>query len=267
MQDFTASFQLYSSRQSASVEEQLNSLAALGFAAVEPYGDAYGDDPDGFRRCLDKAGLSAPSGHFAVDRLRDDMAGVIADATTLGVTTVVAPNLRHHPTDIAGWQAFARILEDYAAQLDRRGLALAWHNHAFEFEPLADGSRPIDHLLASPAIRWQADLGMVARAGAEPVDELRRYASKLHSIHAKDSAAPGVTAQGGWTDIGAGTLDWPAIWGGFAKSGARLVVLEHDDPKDWRAFAGNSLAYLSRLSGEAPRFIAMHDSLAGAADA
>jgi sugar phosphate isomerase/epimerase len=266
MQGYIASFQLYSSRRSASVEEQLGRLRSLGFAAVEPYGCAYGGDPAGFRLWLDNFGLIAPSAHFSVDRMRDDMAGVIVDATTIGAATVVAPNLQQRPTDIAGWQSFARTLEVYAEELAHRGLGLAWHNHAFEFEVLPDGSRPIDHLLASSAVSWQADVGMIARAGVDPVEELARYGSRLHSIHAKDNAAPGVTEQGGWTDIGDGVLDWPTIWTAFTKSPARLVVLEHDDPADWRIFAENSLAYLSRLSAKGSTFIAMHNISTGAAD-
>ncbi len=64
MSRYTASFQLYSSRRSASIEEQLHALVALGFAAVEPYGGAYGGDPAGFRLWLDAVGLTAPSAHF-----------------------------------------------------------------------------------------------------------------------------------------------------------------------------------------------------------
>jgi hypothetical protein len=38
---------------------------------------------------------------------------------------------------------------------------------------------------------------------------------------------------------------WPTISG----SGANLLVLEHDEPSDWRGFAARSYAYLAKLTG------------------
>jgi sugar phosphate isomerase/epimerase len=259
MAGFVASFQLYSSRNGGSVEQQLRGLSAIGFTAVETYGGAYGDDPVGFRHLIDAAGLECSSAHIAVDRLAGDIDAVIAEAKSLGASTVVAPNLLNRPESAAGWRDFAEKLERFAQRLDRSGLALAWHNHAFEFVALPDGSRPIDHILRTPGLLWQADVGMVVKAGANPTSELARYGSRLHSLHAKDISAGAELGDGGWTDVGAGILDWPALWPQLASSPARLIVLEHDDPEDWRQFANNSLAYLRRLAQRDGSFIAMHN--------
>ena len=241
MKNYTLSFQLYSSRLEPSIDAQLESLAGIGFLAIESYGGAYGDDVAGFRQKLDRVGLACPTAHIPLNRLEEDLGGAIAEAEMLGAATIIAPNLlaQRRPTTAAGWREVARGLDRHAATLRQRGLKLAWHNHDFEYMTLQDGSRPIDHLMMAPDLLFQADIGMMARAGVRPEVELKRFGDRLHSVHVKDLAA-----KGDWTDVGAGTLDWPAIWPTIGESAAEILVLEHDDPGDWRQFARNSFEYV-----------------------
>ena len=53
----------------------------------------------------------------------------------------------------------------------------------------------------------------------------------------------------GWTDVGAGTIDWKALWPAIAGTGATLLVLEHDNPSDWRSYAAHSYEYVAGLAG------------------
>jgi sugar phosphate isomerase/epimerase len=64
-------------------------------------------------------------------------------------------------------------------------------------------------------------------------------------VHVKDLAAPGADpAEEGWSNVGAGTLDWPELWREAMALGVKWMVLEHDKPKDPIAFAAASRAYL-----------------------
>jgi len=251
MANYRLSFQLYSARKFPPIEAQLEALAAIGFDAVEPYAGAYGDDAAGFRRKLDAVGLAAPTSHMPFDKLESDRKGAIAVAQTLGLETVIipAPPPGQRDMDRAGWQALAHKVAGHAAALADAGMKLAWHNHAWEFRALPDGTRPIDLILADPGVRFEPDLGWIDFAGADLAAELKKRSGRIAALHIKDRAPAGVTRDDGWTDIGAGTIDWKKLWPAIAGSGSDLLVFEHDDPSDWRGFAARSYAYVSKLIG------------------
>ena len=107
----------------------------------------------------------------------------------------------------------ARGLTGHAAALAEAGLKLAWHNHDFEYQKLPDGiaaDRPYHRrgrrLSSSPT-----SAGSSAPA-TNPATEIRKFPGKVAAFHIKDTAAAGVTKDDGWTDVGAGTIDWKGLW-------------------------------------------------------
>lgn len=245
------SFQLYSARNFPPIDAVLDGLAAIGYDAVEPYNDNYINDARGFRAKVDARGMTIPTSHMALALLDSDRAKAIDIAKTLGLETVVVPYIADEarPADAAGWKALGARLADHAAALSEAGLKLGWHNHDFEYAKLADGSRPIDHLLAASSVQFEPDVAWIHRAGADISAEVARHASKTAAVHIKDTAAPGVTKDDGWTDVGAGVIDWQAVWPAISGTGASVLVVENDNPSDWRSFAANSYGYVSRLTG------------------
>ncbi|MBN9010363.1 MAG: sugar phosphate isomerase/epimerase, partial [Rhizobiales bacterium] len=171
----------------------------------------------------------------------------------LGLETVVVPYLvaEKRPADAAGWKALGARLAEHAAALAEKGFKLAWHNHDFEYAALPDGSRPIEHLLTGKGVGFEADIGWIARAGKDAGAEIATYGPKIAAFHVKDLAPAGTAVDDGWTDIGAGTIDWKALLPGIEKSASDLLVFEHDNPSDWRSFASRSFAYVSKLVGRA----------------
>lgn len=251
MANYWISFQLYSSRNFPPIETQLEGLAAIGYDAVEPYGGNFLSDPKGFRAKADALGLAIPTAHMPLANLDGDRAGVIDIAKTLGLETVVLPHVGGdaRPSTSDGWKAFGHRLNDHAGHLAEAGLKLAWHNHDFEYVKLPDGSRPIDHVLAGAGVRFEADLAWIYRANADIAAEIARYGTKVAAFHIKDTAKPGVTKDDGWTDVGAGVIDWQKLWPAIAGTGATLLIMENDNPSDWRSFAANSYKYLNGLTG------------------
>jgi sugar phosphate isomerase/epimerase len=249
MSEWVISYQLYSARRFPPVQPVLEAVAAIGYDAVEPYGALYEDDPTAFRRALDRLGLRCPTAHMPLQGLNQDRQKYFQIARTLGVETIVAPYLapEERPTEPEGWRAIARQLAEHAAAATEAGFKLAWHNHDFEYRALADGSRPIDILIAAPNVLWEADVGWIARAGASVSAELSRHADRLIAVHAKDLAPAGTTSEDGWADVGAGVIDWRGLWPLIERSSARVLVVEHDNPADWRRSAERSFAYLSAL--------------------
>ena len=248
------SFQLYSSRNFPPVEDQLTTLAAIGYRNVEPFGGLYAD-PQRFKAALDRAGLKAPSGHFGLDELERDFSRFIDVARILGMNLVVAPWIppAERPKHAEGWIAFARRLGAVASKVKAEGLRFAWHNHDFEFRPLPDGSLPIDHLLTKPDIELEFDVAWSVRAKADPARMLRKLSGRIAACHVKDIAPEGMKSdEDGWADVGEGTIDWKGLWPLAVGSGARLMIAEHDNPKDYERFARASMKAMRRYEGSTP---------------
>lgn len=245
------SFQLYSARNFQPWEGVLTTLGKLGYRQVEGFGGVYGD-AKAFRAELDRNGLAMPTGHFSVDMLENDFEGARTIAETLGVKLIACPFLMpdQRPADAAGWQAFGRRLAKIGETAGKAGFGFAWHNHDFEFKPLADGSIPQKHIFdAAPGIGWEIDVAWVIRGGADPLRWIDDYASRIVAVHVKDIAPKGeATNEDGWADVGHGSVDWRGLVKALReKTPARHYVMEHDNPSDFERFAARSLAAAKAL--------------------
>ncbi|KAB0677547.1 sugar phosphate isomerase/epimerase family protein [Aureimonas leprariae] len=248
----TLSIQLYSLRSLGGLERQLDAAAAAGFRSVETIG-SHLDDAGSLKRALAERGLDAPSGHVGIAALRQDAGRVAAAAGEVGITQLFMPAFPsdERSMDADGWTRAGAELGAIAETLQARGVALGYHNHHWEFARLEGGKRPLDCLFegakGSPLI-WQADIAWIARGGEDAATWLAKYRSALASAHVKDQAPAGENEdEDGWCDVGAGTLDWPTLWEKAAADGAKLMVVEHDNPKDPAGFASRSFRYLERF--------------------
>ncbi|MBZ9996936.1 sugar phosphate isomerase/epimerase family protein [Mesorhizobium sp. BH1-1-4] len=240
------SFQLYSARNFLPWTDVLEMLGKLGYAEVEGFGGVY-DDPKAFRAELDKNDLAMPTGHFSIDALENDFDGVRRIAETLGVKLLICPYLmaEDRPSDIAGWRGFGERLAKVGEVASKAGYGFAWHNHDFEFQALADGSVPQDHILSSaPNIGWEMDVAWVVRGGADPLPWIEKHGQRISAVHVKDMAKPGEGLdEDGWSDVGHGTIDWAGLIKVLrAKSAAKYFVMEQDNPNDIERFARRSIA-------------------------
>lgn len=236
------SFQLYSARNFPPFEQQLQTLVDLGYQHVEPYGAQY-DDPAALKAALDAVGLTARSGHFRMDMLEGDIERAISAAKTLGMEFIAAPILA--PEERAGdtehWQTIGRRLGKIAEKVNDAGLDFAWHNHDFEFQRLADGSMPIEHILSDAKVKFEIDIAWVARGGADPAVWLKTFSDRIVAFHFKDLAPSGENLdEDGWADAGAGILPWADLWTLAFDTSAKFAVAEHDNPSDFLRFATNA---------------------------
>jgi sugar phosphate isomerase/epimerase len=238
------SFQLYSARNFQPWDKVLQTLGMVGYKEVEGFGGVY-DDPVGFRMELDKNGLAMTSGHFSIDLLESDFDAAARIAETLGVKLIACPFIMpdQRPSDAAGWRAFGERLGKVGEKAKRAGFEFAWHNHDFEFKPLADGSVPQKHIFdAAPDLGWEIDVAWVIRGGADPLKWIADYGPRINAVHVKDIAPAGQNAdEDGWADVGHGTVDWRGLIKTLKeKSKAVTYVLEHDKPSDYARFARRS---------------------------
>ena len=235
--------QLYSGRKFPPLIAQLETISRCGFTHVETFGPL-NDNSERTRRLLEAFGLSAVSAHFDLDVIATDPKRVARTSRTLGIETIVAPYLapQRRPRDRAGWAAFGAFLAEQKRHLAEEGLRLVWHNHDFEFAPLAEGGVALEHILGED-LDWEADLAWVQRSGENPSAWIQRYRGRIPLIHAKDIAPPGEnTVEDGWADVGAGVLGWSALWAECVAAGAETMIAEHDNPSDFTRFARVSAA-------------------------
>lgn len=240
------SYQLYSSRNWP-LADTLRMLARTGYTQVEGYDGLFQDAQQvaALLALLEETGLKMPTAHFGIDWIENRPDTVIALARDLSLQKVFCPYLEteDRPKDALGWQEFGTRLQSAGAPLRAAGLGFGWHNHDFEFAPLADGTRPLDALLSDgPDLEWEADLAWIARGGGDPLAAVQQYASRLTSVHVKDIAPAGENAdEDGWADVGHGTMEWSRLFAALRQTGAAHFIVEHDNPSDHARFAQNAI--------------------------
>lgn len=240
------SFQLYSARNFPPLDDVLSGLAKLGYKQVEGFGGLYGD-ADSLAEALKTHGLTMPTGHFGLNQLLDTDAA-LKTAETLGIRYLYCPAIskdERRDYTASTWVQLGETLAKLGETFRSRGFGFGWHNHDFEFQPLADGQLPMDILLTTASNNeWEMDIAWVAKGGQDPMEWLKKYGSRINAVHVKDIAPAGQNAdEDGWADVGHGTLDWQELWAAIKQhTNARYWVMEHDNPADVDRFASRSIA-------------------------
>ena len=248
MTDF--SYQLYSSRNFGPLEVTLEMVAKCGYKQVEAYGGLY-EDLDRLEKALAVNCLSMPTGHFDLNLIEKTPNKAIEIARRLGMTAVIVPFLNpgDRPADAKGWTSFADRLSEAGKPILDAGLTFGWHNHDFEFNNLEGDEKPLDLILQSEnGVSLELDLAWVAVGGESPAEWVKKYASKLVSVHIKDIAPKGeCVSEDGWADVGYGTMNWFEIMDAVRETKCSYFVMEHDNPSDDVRFAQRSIAAASKF--------------------
>ncbi|HVZ50128.1 MAG TPA: sugar phosphate isomerase/epimerase family protein, partial [Gemmatimonadaceae bacterium] len=212
------------------VAATLARVAKIGYREVEFAG--YFNLPAGkVRELLEANGLTSPSSHTAIELQENDFDAQAKIAKTLGQEMLVVPSLNTRGvTDTGGWKAIAQRFNALGRRWHDVGLRFAFHNHAGEGAPMADGARPYDVLLGETDpqfVDFQMDLYWMVKSGGDPVAYFNAHPGRFRSVHVKDaSAAPELAMRA----VGQGTIDWKRIFAAHAKAGIRHYLVEHDNP-------------------------------------
>lgn len=239
--------QLYTVRREMAkdVEGTLATVAAAGYKEVE-FAGYFGKSPAEVRAILDRHGLAAPSVH--VGSLAPDQWRQALDAAhVIGHHLVVIPWIPvEQRTGVDGYKRVAANFNRAAEEARAAGLQFAYHNHDFEFAPVA-GQLPYDVLLAESdpkLVQMEMDLYWIVKGGQDPLAYFARWPGRFVAVHVKDSAgAPDHRMM----DVGAGTIDFKKIFAHRAQAGIEHYFVEHDEPADAFASIRASCAYLKQL--------------------
>ena len=240
----TVAVQLYTLRDfcEKDFDAVLERVAGIGFRAVE-FGGFHGRSPSDLRKMLDQCSLSAVSAHIGLDRLQDDIEGVVADARTLGLRYVVCPWLNEgQRRSAADYRGVAKILQKAGERVRRDRLQLCYHHHAFEFEKF-EGKTGLQWLrdeTDAETVKFQIDTYWVDAGGGDPAAFIRGLGGRCAMVHLKDRAQ-----DGGFGEVGSGTLDFAAIFEASASVGVDALIIEQDScPRDPFDCIATSLKFL-----------------------
>ncbi|MBU1297225.1 sugar phosphate isomerase/epimerase [Marinomonas sp. UCMA 3892] len=238
------SFQLYSARNTKSLDEVFALLHQAGYQQVEGYGGLYGQ-LDELKSLLEKHQLTMPTGHFDLTMLENNIQQALYIAKTLNMHTIICPYILpdQRPDNAQGWFELGQRLEAIREKTINAGFEFGWHNHNFEFEALADGSLPMTQILeGGPNIKWEMDVSWVVKGGQDPIEWLTKYRDRICAVHLKDIAPEGECQdEDGWADFTHGTLPWREWWPVVRSTPASAFVMEHDNPNDLSRFANRAL--------------------------
>ena len=244
--------QLYTVRERTAADfiGTLRALAATGYTAVEFAG--YGDIPVAeMRSTLDELGIRAISAHVPYARFETEIDTVIEELQMLGSSYAIVPYIGE---EMRGDAAIVRrMAENFNAWGERcraAGLTFGYHNHDFEFRPIGDepdGQTMYDILLAEtdPAsVTMELDIYWVLRGGQDALALLEREINRIPIIHMKDLGPAPDYAD---LPVGAGTIDWPAIFAA-GEGKVQWFIVEQDHPANAMVDVATSLRAMESMA-------------------
>ncbi|HVT39664.1 MAG TPA: sugar phosphate isomerase/epimerase [Gemmatimonadaceae bacterium] len=240
--------ELYTVRDqmAANVESTLERVAAIGYQEVE-FAGYFGHAPARLRETLDRLRLAAPACHVDLADVEHKWNATANAARSLGHRWVVVASVDDKDLEsVASLRALAARFNAAGRRAHDAGLRYGFHNHSSELKPV-HGSVPLDVLLSEtePAlVDFEMDLYWLTRGGGDALSYFAKYPGRFHLVHAKDTSGPPAHEM---RDVGAGTIDWKAIFAHGKQAGIEHVFVEHDEPVDAYASAAASYRYLKSL--------------------
>jgi sugar phosphate isomerase/epimerase len=248
-QNLPIAVQMYTLRHlKLSLDELLGAVAGVGYRGIETVGD-HGVSAEEMKSLLAKHGLRVVSSHVSIQAFEADPQKVLDFNQAIGNNVIVIPWIGEdlRGKDGAGWVRLAHKLEALGQHCAAAGMQLLYHNHDFEMAPV-EGKTGIEWLLDSAApgvVGWEADLAWIERGKQTITSLLGKYAGRILRVHAKDLAPAGTGQdEGGFADVGYGTLDWSTALPAARAAGAQWYIVEHDLPRDPLATIRRSFEFL-----------------------
>ena len=229
-------------------------LAEIGFAAVElcrwyTWTDLFDKwSAEEIRLASQQAGIQVISSHIYYPMIfESNLDEVVRFCHTVGMKYAIVAAV---PADQSGSRQdllrVADLFNQAAQALKPEGIQVGYHNHGFDFQPLADsGELPWELLFdnTDPEVVMQIDIGNARQGGADPVHYLEKYPGRTRLVHLKEYAAGRAVEA-----IGDGEVDWGAVIAAcerFQLPEWYIVEQEEPDYDPWVS-AERSLAYLRK---------------------
>lgn len=225
--------QLFSIRthlQSAEdIRNSFHKIKEIGYENVQLSGAAW-IPAEVIRDICDETGLSIVCTHVAFDRLTRETDTVIAEHKTFGCPVI---GLGSMPKELRGTreglESFLSQMAEPVKKIRDAGLTFAYHNHAFELTPFADGSNDLAYDIMLERLDWNfiMDTYWVEFAGKKATEYIVKIGGeRLPNIHFKDMAK---NEERSICPCGNGVLNFAEIFEACQKAGVKNVLVEQDN--------------------------------------
>lgn len=202
--------QLYSVREALArdFDGNLERVAAAGYAGVETGGFAAGTSLAATAQMFKSLGLAVCGFHTGLP-LGENLNQVLDTMAAYDCRRLVCA---WQPAELFqtldGLQRAAAILNEASAVAQDNGLTLGYHNHWWEFAPLA-GRPAYDHFVAAlaPEVFLELDVYWAQTGGVDPAAAVRQLGARAPLLHLKDG--PAVQGEP-MLALGDGVVDIPA---------------------------------------------------------
>ncbi|MFP3948097.1 MAG: sugar phosphate isomerase/epimerase family protein [Longimicrobiales bacterium] len=225
-------------------EGTLEAVAGIGYREVE-FVAYHGRQAEDVHRALVRSGLDAPAAHVSFRTMMSDWEKAIVAAHLIGhrylVVEAIPSNRRQTLSD---YRRAADLFNRAAATARVAGMGFAYHNHAFELEPM-EGRVPYDLLLEETdpeLVHLEMDPYWIGRGGRDPLEYVERYADRIRLLHVRDPRVDGET-----TSVGRSTTDFRPILARSREVGIRHYFVGQENSRDALASARASYDHLSGL--------------------
>lgn len=238
----------------------IKAVADAGYKQVETYG--FPHTLDMIKRSRD-AGLAVHSSHFQSDTVvtpkddaLSDFAAILEKAKEAELTHLVIPAIPAPVREsIDTYKKVAANCNKGAAMAKEAGIALAYHNHSFEYLPLDGEKSGFDVFIEefSPDMMFEIDVYWVRVAGFDPAKMITKLKGRVSQLHLKDLADGhelpnyGGMPQNSFKELGNGIIPMKPILTAAKEAGVIHCHVEQDHSPDPIASIKTSIENLAQL--------------------
>jgi len=159
--------------------------------------------------------------------LRDNYQQLVDQAAEGGLTYLVCAS-----TPVSTKEEIDKSIEVFrktGEACKKAGIQFAYHNHATEFDPVADagGKTPYELILSQTdkdLVKMELDLAWATKAGKDPVALFKEHPGRFPLLHVKDIKADRQTI----TEVGNGVVDFKRIFAAANIAGMKYFFVEQD---------------------------------------
>jgi len=218
----TLALQLYSLRRETASDPEgiVRRVPSLGFDSVE-IASTYGWSAEQWKKILVETKLRIVGAHVGLEALEKEWDALTAFHRAIGNQRLVVPSLPNNLRTAEGFSEAARRLTVLGKRAKSEAFALFYHNHAYEFTPVAGDRCGMDILLVETdpqLLSLEVDTYWVEHGGHNSREFIQQNAARIGMIHAKEFRHDGRDVPAGQGDVDWKTIvplarsqDWPII--------------------------------------------------------
>lgn len=189
--------------------------------------------------------------HKPFERMQNDLDNLIKEHKMINCPSIGVGSMpTQYRGSLEGLREFIKEANEIGARMREKGIQFAYHNHAFEFERMADGRTIMDTLVEdtdSDCVHFILDTHWLQTGGVNPPDYIRKIGRRMEVCHFKDYKI--VDNERKFAEIGTGNLDLDECFKACRDIGVGYIVIEQDscdiDPRESMSISYKNLCAIA----------------------